>query len=181
VVLSLHPGATPRISSATTRDRDAGHRPRPLSLEKLITHRYTLEETGAGLEALVNPPERFIKGIVNSLTIIAGCVASRLSGHPSRAKETFYAHDEYRAILCGDTGRVRRHPRFIVPAIFQQAMAAMEKTGIIRVTTHHEMAAAYMADGYARVGRKPGICMAQAVGAGNLAAGLRDAYQAGPR
>ncbi|RPI07242.1 MAG: thiamine pyrophosphate-binding protein, partial [Zetaproteobacteria bacterium] len=68
---------------------------------------------------------------------------------------------------------------FIVPAIFQQAMAAMEKTGIARVTTHHEMAAAFMADGYARAGRKPGICMGQAVGAGNLAAGLRDAYQAG--
>ncbi len=68
---------------------------------------------------------------------------------------------------------------FIVPAIFQQAMAAIEKTRITRVTTHHEMAAAYMADGYARAGRRPGVCMAQAVGAGNLAAGLRDAYQAG--
>jgi acetolactate synthase-1/2/3 large subunit len=68
---------------------------------------------------------------------------------------------------------------FIVPAIFQQAMAAMEDTAITRVTTHHEMAAAFMADGYARAGRKPGICMGQAVGAGNLAAGLRDAYQAG--
>jgi acetolactate synthase-1/2/3 large subunit len=67
---------------------------------------------------------------------------------------------------------------FIVPAIFQQAMAAMEETAITRVTTHHEMAAAYMADGYARTARKPGICMGQAVGAGNLAAGLRDAYQA---
>ena len=67
---------------------------------------------------------------------------------------------------------------FLVPAIFQQAMAAMEETRIQRVTTHHEMAAAYMADGYARTGRKPGICMGQAVGAGNLAAGLRDAYQA---
>ncbi len=68
---------------------------------------------------------------------------------------------------------------FIVPAIFQQAMAAIEKTRITRVTTHHEMAAAYMADGYARASRRPGVCMAQAVGAGNLAAGLRDAYQAG--
>ncbi len=67
---------------------------------------------------------------------------------------------------------------FIVPAIFHQAMAAMEETAIKRVTTHHEMSAAYMADGYARTGRKPGICMGQAVGAGNLAAGLRDAYQA---
>jgi len=67
---------------------------------------------------------------------------------------------------------------FIVPAIFNQAMAAMEDLGIRRVTTHHEMAAAFMADGYARAGRRPGICMGQAVGAGNLAAGLRDAYQA---
>jgi acetolactate synthase-1/2/3 large subunit len=67
---------------------------------------------------------------------------------------------------------------FIVPAIFHQAMTAMEETAIVRVTTHHEMAAAYMADGYARAGRKVGICMGQAVGAGNLAAGLRDAYQA---
>ncbi|MFB3819064.1 MAG: thiamine pyrophosphate-binding protein [Candidatus Methylomirabilales bacterium] len=68
---------------------------------------------------------------------------------------------------------------FLVPAIFNQAMAAMEDLGITRVTTHHEMAAAYMADGYARAGRRPGICMGQAVGAGNLAAGLRDAYQTG--
>ena len=67
---------------------------------------------------------------------------------------------------------------FMVPAIFHQAMTAMEATAIKRVTTHHEMSAAYMADGYARAGRKPGVCMGQAVGAGNLAAGLRDAYQA---
>src|SRR5260370_7354324 len=35
-----------------------------------------------------------------------------------------------------------------------------------------------MADGYARASGKPGICMAQVVGAMNLAAGLRDAYLA---
>jgi acetolactate synthase-1/2/3 large subunit len=35
-----------------------------------------------------------------------------------------------------------------------------------------------MADGYARASGKPGICMAQVVGALNLAAGLRDAYLA---
>ena len=55
---------------------------------------------------------------------------------------------------------------FMVPAIFNQAMAAMEDSAITRVTTHHEMAAAYMADGYARAGRRPGVCMGQAVGAG---------------
>ncbi len=67
---------------------------------------------------------------------------------------------------------------FIVPAIFHQAMTAMEETRIQRVTTHHEAAAAFMADGYARAKRAPGICMGQAVGSGNLASGLRDAYQA---
>lgn len=65
---------------------------------------------------------------------------------------------------------------FMVPAIFHSAMAAMEDMGIRRVTTHHEVAAAYMADGYARASRGPGICMGQSVGAANLAAGLRDAY-----
>ena len=33
-----------------------------------------------------------------------------------------------------------------------------------------------MADGYARASGKPGVCMAQVIGALNLAAGLRDAY-----
>ena len=47
---------------------------------------------------------------------------------------------------------------------------------IKRVLTHGEKAAAYMADGYARASGRPGICAAQAVGAANLAAGLRDAY-----
>jgi acetolactate synthase-1/2/3 large subunit len=35
-----------------------------------------------------------------------------------------------------------------------------------------------MADGYARASGRPGICMAQVIGAFNLAAGLRDAYLA---
>src|SRR5262249_10542382 len=43
---------------------------------------------------------------------------------------------------------------------------------------HGENSAAYMADGYARASGKPGICMAQVIGALNLAAGLRDAWLA---
>ena len=35
-----------------------------------------------------------------------------------------------------------------------------------------------MADGYARAARRSGICMAQHIGASNLAAGLRDPYMA---
>jgi acetolactate synthase-1/2/3 large subunit len=67
---------------------------------------------------------------------------------------------------------------FFVPTILFQALAEMEDLGIRRVTTHGEKAAAYMADGYARAARRPGVCMAQTVGAANLAAGLRDAYMA---
>ncbi len=54
----------------------------------------------------------------------------------------------------------------------------MDDLPIKRVLTHGEKAAAYMADGYARASRRPGICAAQAIGAANLAAGLRDAFMA---
>ena len=69
---------------------------------------------------------------------------------------------------------------FFVPTILTPALAAMGQLspGITRVTTHSEKAAAYMADGYARASRKPGLCMAQTVGAANLAAGLKDAWLA---
>ena len=67
---------------------------------------------------------------------------------------------------------------FFVPTMLLPAMAEMEDMNIRRVVTHGEKAAAYMADGYARASRGPGICMAQNVGAANLAAGLRDAYMA---
>jgi len=67
---------------------------------------------------------------------------------------------------------------FFVPAIVLSALAEMEDMGIRRVGAHGEKAAAYMADGYARAGRKPGICAAQNIGGSNLAAGLRDAYMA---
>jgi acetolactate synthase I/II/III large subunit len=52
------------------------------------------------------------------------------------------------------------------------------RTQIARVHCHGEKSAAYMADGYARASGKPGVCMAQVIGALNLAAGLRDAYLA---
>ena len=67
---------------------------------------------------------------------------------------------------------------FFVPAVVLQAMAEMEDFGIRRVMTHGEKAAAYMADGFARASRRPGVCLAQNIGASNLAAGLRDAYMA---
>jgi acetolactate synthase-1/2/3 large subunit len=68
---------------------------------------------------------------------------------------------------------------FMVPAVLRRTFAEMERrTRIRRIHTHGEKAAAYMADGYARASGRPGVCMAQVVGALNLAAGLRDAYLA---
>ena len=68
---------------------------------------------------------------------------------------------------------------FHVPAVLRTTFAEMERrTDIKRLHVHGEKAAAYMADGYARASGKPGICMAQVIGALNLAAGLRDAWLA---
>jgi acetolactate synthase-1/2/3 large subunit len=68
---------------------------------------------------------------------------------------------------------------FFVPTFMHKGLAEMEDMPIRRIMVHGEKAAAYMADGYARASGKPGICMAQVVGATNLAAGLRDGYMAG--
>ncbi|HBY99122.1 MAG: thiamine pyrophosphate-binding protein [Ardenticatenaceae bacterium] len=65
---------------------------------------------------------------------------------------------------------------FYVDAILRKTMVDLEELGVRRVITHSEKAAAYMADGYARAAGRPGVCMAQSVGAANLAAGLQDAY-----
>jgi acetolactate synthase-1/2/3 large subunit len=68
---------------------------------------------------------------------------------------------------------------FMVPAVLRRSFVEMERrTKIKRIHTHGEKAAAYMADGYARASGRPGVCMAQVVGALNLAAGLRDAQLA---
>lgn len=66
---------------------------------------------------------------------------------------------------------------FFVPAILNQTLAEMERrTGISRVMTHGEKSAVYMADGYARASGRPGVTLAQCVGAANLAAALRDPF-----
>ncbi len=67
---------------------------------------------------------------------------------------------------------------FFVDAMLRKAMVDLEELGIRRVVTHSEKAAAYMADGYARISGRAGVCMAQSVGAANLAAGLQDAFLA---
>ncbi len=65
---------------------------------------------------------------------------------------------------------------FYVPSIARRILAEMELAGMQRVVAHGEKAAAYMADGYARAANGPAVCMAQSVGAANLAAGLQDPF-----
>jgi acetolactate synthase-1/2/3 large subunit len=69
---------------------------------------------------------------------------------------------------------------FLVPTMLSRTLVEMEeRTSIQRIVTHGEKAAAYMADGYARASGGLGVCMAQTIGAANLASGLRDAYLTG--
>jgi acetolactate synthase-1/2/3 large subunit len=68
---------------------------------------------------------------------------------------------------------------FFVPTILLEALAEMDDLGVRKILTHGEKAAAYMADGYARAAGGPGVCLAQQIGASNLAAGLRDSWMAG--
>ena len=67
---------------------------------------------------------------------------------------------------------------FVMPYVLNPVLRDCEQLGIKRIMCHSEKGAAYMADAYARIGNKPAVCMAQSVGAANLAAGLQDAYLA---
>ncbi|MFT5182429.1 MAG: acetolactate synthase-1/2/3 large subunit [Alphaproteobacteria bacterium] len=68
---------------------------------------------------------------------------------------------------------------FFMPVFGIRALREIEALGMRRIMVHGEKPAAYMADGYARIAGRAGICMAQAVGAANLAAGLQDPFLAG--
>jgi acetolactate synthase-1/2/3 large subunit len=63
-----------------------------------------------------------------------------------------------------------------VESVLRRTLLQLEDLGVTPILAHSEKAAAYMADGYARVMRRPGVCMAQSVGAANLASGLQDPY-----
>jgi thiamine pyrophosphate-dependent acetolactate synthase large subunit-like protein len=65
---------------------------------------------------------------------------------------------------------------FFVESVMRRTLLQLSDHGVKPVLAHSEKAAAYMADGYARVARRPGICMAQSVGAANLASGLQDPW-----
>jgi acetolactate synthase-1/2/3 large subunit len=65
---------------------------------------------------------------------------------------------------------------FFVESTMRRTLLALSDLGVKPILAHSEKAAAYMADGYARVAMRPGVCMAQSVGAANLASGLQDSY-----
>jgi thiamine pyrophosphate-dependent acetolactate synthase large subunit-like protein len=65
---------------------------------------------------------------------------------------------------------------FFVESTLRRTLLHLSDLGVRPILVHSEKAAAYMADGYARIAGRPGVCMAQSVGAANLAAGLQDAW-----
>ena len=67
---------------------------------------------------------------------------------------------------------------FYVNSVVGPAMLEMDKVGVKRVVAHGEKAAAYMADGYARACKRPGVCLSQDIGTTNLMAGMRDPHMA---
>src|SRR5439155_20705627 len=65
---------------------------------------------------------------------------------------------------------------FFVESVLRRTLLHLGDLGVKPILAHSEKAAAYMADAYARVGGRTGVCMAQSVGAANLASGLQDAW-----
>ncbi len=65
---------------------------------------------------------------------------------------------------------------FFVESVMRRTLLQLGDLGVRPILAHSEKAAAYMADGYARVAGRPGVCMAQSVGAANLASGLQDSW-----
>ena len=64
-----------------------------------------------------------------------------------------------------------------VDVIFGIIAGIRDEPGIRMITTRHEQAATYMADGYARASGKPGVALVvPGVGLYNAAAGLTTAY-----
>jgi acetolactate synthase I/II/III large subunit len=68
---------------------------------------------------------------------------------------------------------------FWVPSVLHETLDELGKGNrVSRILAHGEKAAVYMADAYARVSGRPGVCFSQMIGASNLAAGLRDPWLA---
>ena len=67
---------------------------------------------------------------------------------------------------------------FYVEAMLRLTLRELDHMRVKGIMTHTEGAAGYMADGYARVTGRPGVCMAQSIGAANMTGGVQDAWLA---
>ncbi|MCQ4636813.1 thiamine pyrophosphate-binding protein [Anaerovorax odorimutans] len=67
---------------------------------------------------------------------------------------------------------------FYVEAMLRMVNREFGEMDVTRIMAHSENAAAYMADGYARMAGKPGVCMSQSIGSANLAGGIHEAWLA---
>src|SRR3954470_12305374 len=65
---------------------------------------------------------------------------------------------------------------FFVESVMRRTLLQLSDLGVRPILAHSEKAAAYMADGYARVAGRPGGCMTPPVGPANLASGLQDPW-----
>lgn len=67
---------------------------------------------------------------------------------------------------------------FYVEAMLRMVNRQLGEMDVTRIMAHSENAAAYMADGYARMSGTPGVCMCQSIGSANLAGGIHEAWLA---
>jgi len=67
---------------------------------------------------------------------------------------------------------------FYIEAMLRETLRELDQIGVKPIMTHTENAAGYMADGYARISGRPGVCMAQSIGAANLTGGIHEAWLA---
>src|SRR3977135_3816474 len=65
---------------------------------------------------------------------------------------------------------------FFVESVMRRTLLQLSDLGVEPGVAPSEKAGGSQADGYARVARRPGVCMAQSVGAANLASGLQDPW-----
>ena len=65
---------------------------------------------------------------------------------------------------------------FYQELMFMKTVKEFENLGLTTIMAHSEFAAGYMADGYARISLRPGVCLSQSIGSANLAASIHDAW-----
>src|SRR5260370_11577586 len=65
---------------------------------------------------------------------------------------------------------------FFVESMLRRTLLQLKDLGVTPILAHSEKAAAYMADGYARIAGPPRVCMAQAVGSAPLASRLQNPF-----